>query len=369
MKMGRTVFQTTLVTILVLALIVLVGWRLYRVTRPLPLPQATPPLVEIQILNVQDLELWADYVGTVEARRRASIAALVGGRLAELPRREGETVAKDELLIRLDQRELRAERDRLAAALAGAEAEAVFWRDRLAAEESLLEQGAISRLEVDTTRRVLQTTEAAQREKSEALEGARLRHSHAEIRAPFAGLIAQVHIDPEETVGVGQPLLDLVSHRELKAVIPVPQNDLAGLAVGQKTRLSVAALELDWPAQIDRLHPDLDRRSRSGTLEIFFGNDFSDAAQQLRPGMAVRARVLQTRVPDTLLVPGAALHYRKDERGVFIYRDGLAHWRQVVPGLTTADGRVQITSGLTPGEKLIVTPHPELADARPVRVR
>ncbi|HET97545.1 MAG TPA: hypothetical protein ENN98_02360, partial [Desulfurivibrio alkaliphilus] len=122
MKMGRTVFQTTLVTILVLALIVLVGWRLYRVTRPLPLPQATPPLVEFQTLNAQDLELWVDYVGTVEARRRASVSTLVGGRLAELPRREGETVAKDELLIRLDQLELRAERDRLAEALAGDEA-------------------------------------------------------------------------------------------------------------------------------------------------------------------------------------------------------------------------------------------------------
>ncbi|MFH7319118.1 efflux RND transporter periplasmic adaptor subunit [Desulfurivibrio sp. D14AmB] len=369
MKRWRTGLQAVLVAILVLTLIALVGWRLYRVTRPLPPPQAIHPLVEIQTLTVQALELWADYVGTVEARRRASVSALVGGRLAELPRREGETVSKDELLIRLDQRELRAERDRLVAALAGAAAEVVFWRERLAAEESLLGQGAISRLEVDTTRRILQTAEAGHREKSEALEVARLRHSHAEILAPFAGLIARVHIDPEETVGVGQPLLELVSHRELKAVIPVPQNDLAALAVGQEARLSVAALGLDWSAQVDRLHPDLDRQSRSGTLEIFFGNDFSTAAQQLRPGMAVRARILQARIADTLLVPGAALRQRGDERGVFLYRDGLAHWRPVAPGLTAADGRVQISAGLAPGEQLIITPHPELADARPVRVR
>ncbi|MFU8819019.1 MAG: efflux RND transporter periplasmic adaptor subunit [Desulfurivibrio sp.] len=369
MKKLPPLFKVVLVTIPILMLVALVGWRLYQITRPLPPPRTTPPLVEIQPLVLEEFQAWLSYVGTVEARRRATVSALVGGRLAELPRRAGETVAAGELLVRLDQRELQAERERLVAGLAGAEAEADFWRRRLASEESLLAQGAISRLEVDTTRRILHTAEAARREKGKALEVARLRYAHAEIRAPFAGMIARVHVDPEETVGIGQPLLDLVSHQELKAVIPVPQNDLADLAEGQTARLRMTAPEISWPARVDRRHPDLDRQSRSGTLEIFFPNDFSEESRQLRPGMAIQAEILQTTVVDALLVPGSALHQRGEARGVFLYRDGLAHWQPVRTGPTTTDGRVRIQAGLSPGEQLIITPHPELADGRPVRIR
>ncbi|HSH28742.1 MAG TPA: hypothetical protein VK971_02450, partial [Thiohalobacter sp.] len=88
----------------------------------------------------------------------------------------------------------------------------------------------------------------------------------------------------------------------------------------------------------------------------------------VRPGMAVEASIEIARREDVLVIPQQALRQRQGGAGVFVLAEGIAHWRPVRVG-AVQQGRVEVLSGVQPGDELIVTPHPQLAQGRPAVAR
>jgi membrane fusion protein, multidrug efflux system len=88
---------------------------------------------------------------------------------------------------------------------------------------------------------------------------------------------------------------------------------------------------------------------------------------EIRPGMIARVAFLRRLIPEALSAPPFALIDKGGERILFVEKDGVAHARTVSIGIIEGD-RVQITGGLEPGDRLIVTGQREVEEGMKVQV-
>lgn len=346
------------------AVVALVGAQLHARLQPVDASPVPLLAVQTQILQPQIFIHSIHATGTVEAERRVALSAQLAATVTQVPLREGAQVAEGAVLVRLDDAEQREEAARLAAAADRVEADLSFWQEQLAADRRLLESKTISRRAFDETRRQVAALEAALREARQALQSARIRLQYAIVRAPFDGFVQRVHVLPGELVQPGTPMLEVLAAEPLKVVVPVAESDLNRLQPDQTAQVQIPAVEGVWAAKVDRIYPGLEAGTRSATLELFLPSGLG----AVRPGMAADVDLVLTREENALVVPRQAVRERQGKTGMYVLHEGEAQWRAVQTG-AAQDGRVQILAGLQAGDEVIVTPHPQLADARPVVAR
>ncbi len=336
---------------------VVAGLRLQERMQPPPM-QVRPPLaVKSIILEPRTFVLTRRYTGSIEAEQRVVLSAQLTASVTAVPHREGVQVRAGDLLVRLDQSEQAQEIQRLNAAGERIKADLAFWRGQRARDETLFRDRVIPERAVEETRRTVAGLVASLRENQHALETAYTRRGYAEVRAPFDGVVQKVHVLPGELAVPGKPLLEVVAAEPLKAVVPVPQTDLADLHPGLAAHITVSAAEGAWEGRVDRVYPALDKATRSATLEMFLPKGLP----ALRPGMVATVDVRLVRREGVLTVPRQAVQERGEASGVFVVEEDRARWRTVTVG-PAQGGVVLIEQGLQPGERVIVTPDPGLTD-------
>jgi len=331
---------------------------------PPPVAPARPVAVETLTIAPRPFAIERTYTGTIEAWRRVLPAARISSLIVSLPHREGDRVRAGDLLVKLDDRELIDEVRRLEEAGRRIEADVGFWRRQSERDEALFASGTITQRRRDETRRTLASYEASLRESRNVVAIARTRLSYAEIRAPFDGVIQSTHVLPGETAVAGQDLLEVVSLGSMKAVIPIPQDDIHLLGAESHVELSIPALRLTWDANVDRIYPALDPSTRTATFEVML----EDMPAEIQPGLQVDARLFAARLDRVLAVPVSAVRDRTGEAGVYVVEAGTkAAWRPVETGLA-GQGVVVVRTGISAGDEVIVTPDPRLADGKAVWV-
>lgn len=348
--------------LLILAILGVAGVRIAQRLKPVGASPAPPLVVEVQRLGPRRFTLERNYVGTIMSQRRAWLAARISASVLAIHRREGEWVEAGELLITLDDRELVEEVGRLEAVSRRIRADLAFWRRQLSRDQKLLEQKLVATKQRDENRRMVETLEASLAENRHALANARTRLDDARLRAPFSGHVQQLAIETGELAAPGRRLVELVAPQPLRVVLQVPQQDLTLLQVGQKARFRQPLQSRQWQARIRRVYPAVDPRTRNATIEAPVAEELTG----LLPGMAVEASVEVAVHEAAIVIPRHAVHRRRDGVGVFIVETGRARWRPVRTG-AYQNGEVRILSGLSAGDRLIVTPDPRLEDGRPVR--
>ncbi len=306
--------------------------------------------------------------GTVKARRRARLSPETGGRVIALPHREGDRVAAGALLLRLDsalqqaQLELahedvraaqaRVEETCLVADLAGSELRRAL---ELKAGGIASDQ-AVDRLESERSR-----AQAGCRAAAATLDQARARQrlmgadrARTELRAPFAGLIAEVNTELGEWITPAPPgiplppVVEILDPKSLYVTAPIDEMDAERVKAGQEVRLSVDSRRGEsFAGRLLRVAPyvrDVVEQNRTVEVEATFTDQ--QAAASLLPGTSADAEVILARRQDVLQVPTAAIGQagsvlvvegkRLVERSV---RPGMRNWRttEVLEGLREGD--------------------------------
>ncbi len=347
--------------VLILLLVAVVAAAAIRVRerlQPLQPPTVPPLAVETLELELRPFALSRRYIGVVEARQRIVISARVTANVQEVPRREGELVAEGDLLVRLDDRELKQELERLTAAQHRIEAELTYWREQLARDEKLLAKGTVAERNRDESARQVKTLAASLKENQAGQAIARTRIGYTVIHAPFSGIVQSVYLQPGELATPGKSLLEFVGNDDLKVVTPVPQSDVALIKAGLPSTLSLPVGK-SINTSVSGLYPAMDPSTHTATLEVAVPTGFSDA----RPGMEADIDVLLTQREEAFVLPRQALRQSGGQTGVFLAEAGKASWRsvQVGPG---DDQEVLIQSGLQAGDHVITTPDPRLEEGR-----
>ncbi len=281
---------------------------------------------------------------SLEARDQAVIASRGAAAVKAVLVHEGNVVKAGQLLVQLDDADLRGGRDAARTALTAAQAQ----QTRMA---SLFHQQAATQAELDQADTQLAQAKAA-------LAVAQSAVTYTELRAPFAGTVRSRSVDPGAFAAPGQPLLS-VDGIGLELRASLSNAEAVGLKVGQ-----TFAFESDGHTGTAKLlalasggDPATHRRDLRAV--VLDPKDF-------RPGAFARIQVKGATEQDALWVPGSSLLRRGGLSGVFVVEQGHAVLRWLSLG-ESRDGRVEVRGGLKPGEGVVDQPG-DLKDGQPVEV-
>jgi RND family efflux transporter MFP subunit len=229
----------------------------------------------------------------------------------------------------------------------------------LTRQTSLFERGITSRNAYDTSRLEQSAAESALAGARDRLEVVRSGQSRNVVRATFAGVVANVWRAEGDAVrpDAADPIIRVIDPTRVQVAVQLPVLQLARVAVGQVATVRAIAGAADEPATVVSRVQSADPSAPTGEVRLGFSNPATLALET-----PVSVEILLERRLDAVLVPAQAIG--RDDTGTFVMvagSGGLAHRRDVRLGLITPQ-LVQVSSGLTDGEQVVVSQLGELAD-------
>ncbi|HYM11268.1 MAG TPA: efflux RND transporter periplasmic adaptor subunit [Bryobacterales bacterium] len=189
--------------------------------------------------------------------------------------------------------------------------------------------------------------------------------SYAEVRSPISGVVTDRPVYAGEMASPGSPLLTVMDVSRVVARANIPQNQAASLHVGDAATVNETGGSEDVPGKVIVVSPAVDPNST--TVQVWV--QAANPGERLKPGASVQVSIVAATLAKAVVVPPAAL-LPSAEGGTSVMvvgADSVAHERKVQVGVSEAD-RVQILSGVKPGEQVITVGGLGLQDGAKVRV-
>lgn len=295
-----------------------------------------PVVIEASKVAVVNLPQALTAVGSLRSDETVILRPEVAGRVAQIQFREGERVAKGQVLVRLDSSVQQADLDR-------ARANLTLSKTKHERSIDLRNKGFISSQaleEAENNRKVAQAD-------AELMEA---RISKTAIRAPFSGTIGLRQVSIGDYVKEGQDMVNLESLDPLKVDFRVPEISLSQVREGQTLQLTLDALpDKTYEGKVYAINPLIDANGRAVVIRAQVPNRDG----KLRPGMFARVRLFTSGSRDSLVVPEESLFPLGDDKYVYKVVDGKAMRQKIEIG-QRREGRVEVLNGLAP-EDVVVT--------------
>ncbi|MEE4273884.1 MAG: efflux RND transporter periplasmic adaptor subunit [Thermoanaerobaculales bacterium] len=297
---------------------------------------AAKRVLRVKVHRVTPVELSEHLatIGTVRANESVEIVSEVSGKISAIHFDEGSRVARDDLLLEIDDSELAAERQR---ALHRVE----LAQRAEARQQQLLDDGVISSETYDVALGELNVFLAELRLIEAQLE-------KTEIRAPFGGIIGLRWVSPGAYLSSQTPIASLHDLDPVKIDFSVPERYASLLNLGDEITFSVEGSEREFTGAIYAMEPSVDAASRSLRMRARCPN--ADGA--LLPGTFANIDLAVRSATDALTVPAIAVIPELGGKKVYVAVDGRAEPRPVTTGIR-GDREVQITAGLEAGDLVI----------------
>jgi HlyD family secretion protein len=195
-------------------------------------------------------------------------------------------------------------------------------------------------------------------------EGAAAQLSYSEIRSPIDGVVTERPLYPGETAPAGTPVLVIMDTSSVIARAHIPQAAAVALRVGDAAAVTAPGV-IQVNGKVTLVSPALDPNST--TVEVWVAAPNPD--RSLRPGTTATVQMIAHTVNDAIIVPASALLKTPDGATTVMVAgaDGKAHQVSVEAGIRQGD-RLQITKGLSGGEKVIMTGAYGLPDNTKVKI-
>jgi len=327
--------------------------------------QFPPPEVSVGQVVERSVTEWDDYTGRVVAVDSVEIRPRVAGHLRGWHFREGGLVGKGDLLFTIDDREYRAALEAARADVARAEAEVRLAGQELRRAEELIARKLVAERDLDTARARLQQGEANLLAALARQQQAELDLSFTRITSPIDGRAGEALVKPGNLVAPGEPVLTTVVSVDPVHVV-FEGDERAYLRYQQLAREGLRPSSRDNPNPVlvglageegfpHRGEMDfVDNVLDPGTGTIRGRAVLPNHDGTLTPGLFVRVRLLGTSDKDALLIHEQAVLTDQDRRYVYVLGEGNVAVRKDVTLGARVEGLRVVTSGLSPGDRVIV---------------
>jgi membrane fusion protein (multidrug efflux system) len=287
-------------------------------------------------------------VGSVQPRRKTDVASQLLASVREVNARPGDRVKAGQVLVTLDDRELLAQHREASASLAAADADLVTRRAEYQRTKSSFDRGGVSAEDLNKTEGAFRVAETQVRRAKETIGRIEILITYTRISASTDGLVSERFAEPGDLATPGKPILSVYDPNDLELQVSVPESLSAGVGVGQALDVRIDALNLATAARVREVVPQAQQASRSVMVKLAMPQS---ASNPLLPGMFGRALIPVGRA-DRLWLPEVAVqkHGQLDLVDV-VGEDGTLARRFVRVGREAA-GKVEILSGLAPGERV-----------------
>ena len=288
--------------------------------------------------------------GSIEANEQVQIRSEISGLVTGIYFNEGSNVSKDQLLLKINDRELQAQ---LSQALT---------KQKLAAETEyrageLLKKEAISKEEYDVALADLRSLQSQTQ-----LNRAQL--AKTQIRAPFSGKIGLRTVSSGEYLTPNTAVANLVSINPVKITFSVPEKYAGQIKLNTEISFTVAGSNKKYTAKVYALEPSIDMTTRTLQLKAKAANP----AGELLPGSFAKIDLPLSNVNNAILIPTEAVIPVLKGKKVFVSAQGKAKEVMVETG-TRTDKSVLITSGLNVGDTVLTTGMMSLKAETPVKIK
>lgn len=288
--------------------------------------------------------------GTLEANEQVEIRSEIAGVVSAINFKEGAQVKKGQVLLRINDIELRAQ-----LSMSGTAMKLASENERRA--QLLLEKQAISQEEYDLSLAELKSSEAESQLISAQLD-------KATIRAPFSGTIGLRYISEGTYITPATPIATLVNTNQLKITFSVPEKYAANINLDNEISFTTSGSKVEHTARIYAVDPQIDIATRTLKMRAITENKEG----KLYPGMFANVMLPLETVEDAILVPSEALIPIQNGKVIFVSKDGKAKQIEVETGSRT-DNSVRILSGVKAGDTILTSGVMSLKDGVPVNVR
>lgn len=286
--------------------------------------------------------------GRIAAVRSVDLRPSVSGTLVSLDVEEGEVVAPDQVLARID---AQAQNAVLRQAMAGLDAALVAQTGARDTYDRSVALGAnIARSVLDANARAVQSAAEQVAQATAQVDQARIALDAHTIRAPIAGTVIALDVEPGQQVGPTTVLTTLADMTDLLVETDVDETYATQIARGQPAMLQLAGEGGTRPGTVRFVSARVDAATGGLAVRIAFDDPVSAPV-----GLTVTANIVVDRRDAALTVPRTALVSPDGQTGVFIVVDGVATFRplQVVDWPAA---RLIVAEGLTAGDVVIVDP-------------
>ncbi len=326
-----------------------------------PAPVSARVAVARSLSMTQSVELF----GSVEADRTAAVSSRVMATVTAIPVKQGDTVHAGQVLVEIDAETARGQETQARGALAQGQAALALAERNYERYKALVAVNAAADLELDMARMQYEQARGAVEQAQGALSAAASVARESRVVAPFAGRVGAKLVEVGDLAAPGRPLVMIESELGRRLVVSVPESAVAaaGLGVGAElpVRFDVLAAAGERPGRVVEMSPGADPMSHSYSVKIeFAGSDVSTGSAG-RTRLAVGSRRV-------VAVPSGAV-VRAGSVAMVVVRDdqGKARSRVVTLGAPVADGEVEVLSGLSGGEVVLVGLAAAPSDGAPVQ--
>ncbi len=354
-------------------------------------PAAAPVPVQVFEAALSDAPATYEAVGTVRARTTGVVSAKVMGYVREVKAGAGDQVQAGQLLAELDARDLdtqvrqaeaaqqeaRDAEQEVNNAVASAKAQLELAQVTFKRMEDLFRKKSISNQEFDEAAARLRVAQAGYemalskqqqvrakiKQAGEAVQAARIMRGYARITAPFAGIVVEKKVEPGNLALPGVPLFIIEQAGGFRLEAPVEESKKSVIRVGSPVTVHLEALQRTVQARVSEVVPAVDPMSRTYIVKIDL-----PAIPMLHSGMFGRAVFPLGARKKVLTVPPGAVIEQGQVSSVIVADGNVARHRLVTVG-SRSENKVEILSGLAPGEKVVFPRPATLPDGARLEVR
>jgi len=316
-------------------------------------PVIRPVLVDLESAKIGKIEQLLERSSALIAEEQVRVLARTANPATELLVEKGDKVAKDQVLLRLENDRQQVDYDQAASQLTKAKIE-------LGRQKRLYDQELIS--------------EAAMQDAQFAVDQAELRAKNAkrsldftEVRAPIGGTITSRTVKVGDSVNQGTPIFEIINLESTVAIIHVPEQYLPKLKEDMPARLISSTFNNQvFEGYVKRISPIV--QARAGTIEVVVGIRKLGA---LRPGMWVDVELVLETKKDALLIPKRAIVYDNDQ--VFAFKqvsdtNGIKRAKRfLVEPLNKDKEHIEPKENFEVGDRIVVAGQIGLKDDQPIR--
>lgn len=287
---------------------------------------------------------------SVEAAQATLISSRLLARIVAVRVRAGDSVNKGDLLLELENSDIRAQVQQAEAIISANTARLNEARQNLGRVKELQAGGVMSVADLDKAQAIHDALLAEQAGARQALEEAKTAMAYTRILAPFDGRVVDRFAEPGDTAQPGMTLLALYNPLSLRVEAQVREKVALGLAVGQALQVEIPSMQKVVDAVIEERVPAADPGSRSFLVKAGVAFDAN-----LLPGMYARL-LIPVGTGTQLLIPEDRVVHMGQLDLVWVHEDGQNYRRFVRIGQVYENGQVEILAGLSEGEWVLPLP-------------
>lgn len=335
---------------------------------------AQPTTIGAAVIEKGTMDVTLDALGTVTSLSTVTVKPQVTGPLVQVNFKEGQDVSKGDLLAEIDPRPYQAALDQAQGQLARDQAMLRDAQLDLARDQTLVTQGAATHQTLDAQVALVAQDAGSIQVDQAMVRTATLNLDNCRILAPVDGRAGLRQVDqgnyvtPADTNGI----VIITQVQPISVLFTVPEDELPAIAQRLRQGATLPTSVYDRAGskkladgQLETFDSQID--PSTGTIKLRAG--FANETRVLYPNQFVNVELLVDEHKDVAIAPIAAI--QRGVPGTFVYLvnpDSTVSVRKVTPGVTNGE-RVEILSGLNPGDRVVVDGADKLRDGASINLR